>query len=123
MVGKERYDTASGPPDDFKKRLDRAREAARVREGAPARRRSAYDFGIRVATEMAVAVAVGFGLGWYLDKWLGTTPWLLLLFLPLGATAGILNVMRAAKVEAERQQAELLRTNLDDTNRDESGKR
>ncbi|WP_205042101.1 AtpZ/AtpI family protein [Rhodoligotrophos defluvii] len=70
-----------------------------------------------MATEMAVAVAVGFACGWYLDKWLGTTPWMLLLFLPLGAAAGIMNVMRAARVEAERQQAELLRKDFEDQDR------
>jgi ATP synthase protein I len=35
-------------------------------------------------------------LGWFLDGWLETRPWLLLLFLLLGAAAGTLNAYRAA---------------------------
>ncbi len=113
----EPRDQTSGRSNDFTERLERARASIQAREQEPSRRRSSYDFGIRVATEMAVAVAVGFGFGWYLDKWLGTRPWMLLLFLPLGAAAGIMNVMRAARVEAARQQAELARNQSDETNR------
>lgn len=78
---------------------------------------------MRVATEMAVAIAVGFGLGWFLDDWLGTRPWMMLLLLPLGAAAGIMNVMRAARVEAARQMADMQNTELNGTNQDKSGKR
>ncbi len=37
-----------------------------------------------------VGVAIGIGL----DRWLGTTPWLMVVFIVLGAAAGILNVVR-----------------------------
>ena len=45
---------------------------------------------------MASALFVGAVLGWFLDKWLGTRPWLLLLFLVLGMAAGMLNAYRTA---------------------------
>ncbi len=51
----------------------------------------------RLSVELAVAIAVCVGLGWALDKWLGTGPWLLLVFFVLGAAAGMLNVFRAAR--------------------------
>jgi len=35
------------------------------------------------------------GAGWLLDRWLGTKPWLMIVFFFLGAAAGIMNVYRA----------------------------
>jgi ATP synthase protein I len=32
-----------------------------------------------------------------LDRWLGSSPWLLIVFFVLGAAAGIMNVIRVAK--------------------------
>ena len=51
---------------------------------------------MRLATEMAAALAVGAVIGWFLDSWLGTRPWLLLLFLVLGMAAGTMNAYRTA---------------------------
>lgn len=50
--------------------------------------------GFRIATELVAAFAVGGGIGYLLDRWLGTAPWLMVVFLLLGATAGMLNVYR-----------------------------
>jgi ATP synthase protein I len=50
----------------------------------------------RFATELGVAIAVGAGLGWLIDRELGTRPIFLLVMFVLGAAAGILNLMRAA---------------------------
>jgi ATP synthase protein I len=33
-------------------------------------------------------------VGFFLDRWLGTWPWLFLLFFVLGSVAGVLNVFR-----------------------------
>jgi ATP synthase protein I len=52
-------------------------------------------YGMRMAAELMGAVIVGGAIGWGLDKWLGSTPWLFLLFFVLGFAAGILNVVRA----------------------------
>ena len=46
--------------------------------------------------------AVGAAIGWLLDRWLGISPWGLIVFLLLGFAAGVLNVMRAAGVVRER---------------------
>ena len=48
----------------------------------------------KLAIDVVAALAVGVGIGFLLDRWLGTKPWLLLLFCVLGAVAGIWNVMR-----------------------------
>jgi ATP synthase protein I len=53
--------------------------------------------GFRIGVDVAAALAVGLGIGYLLDAWLGTKPWLLVVFFFLGAAAGVLNVFRAVK--------------------------
>ena len=50
----------------------------------------------RVSVELISALAVGAAIGWFLDHWLDTRPWLMLVFVVLGGAAGILNVYRLA---------------------------
>jgi len=51
----------------------------------------------KISTEMVAAVAVGTIIGFILDNWFGTKPWLILIFFFVGVVAGILNVFRSAK--------------------------
>jgi len=64
---------------------------------------SAYARGFRLSTELVAGVLVGAVIGWLLDRWLGISPWGLIVFLLLGFAAGVLNVMRAAGVVRDRQ--------------------
>jgi len=50
-----------------------------------------------VGLNLVSATFVGLFLGWWLDKWLGTKPWLLLAFLIFGIIAGFRNVMQEVK--------------------------
>ena len=50
-----------------------------------------------VGLNLVSATFVGLFLGWWLDKWLGTKPWLLLAFLVFGIVAGFRNVMQEVK--------------------------
>ena len=43
------------------------------------------------------SIAVGLFFGYLLDQWLGTAPWLLLVFLVLGIVSGLLSMYRALK--------------------------
>jgi ATP synthase protein I len=61
-------------------------------------------YGMRMAAELVAAVIVGGAIGYGLDRWLGSTPWLFLLFFVLGFAAGVLNVVRAY----ERMQKEIM---------------
>jgi ATP synthase protein I len=47
------------------------------------------------ALSLFAAVAAGLIIGWLLDRWLGTWPWLLVLGLVLGSAAGFYEFIRA----------------------------
>jgi ATP synthase protein I len=59
--------------------------------------RSGLNLAARVGVELVAALLVGGGIGWLLDEWLGTRPWLMVVFFVLGAAAGMLNVYRLMK--------------------------
>ena len=51
----------------------------------------------KLGTELVAAVAVGTIIGFILDNWFGTKPWLIIIFFFLGSIAGMLNVIRTAR--------------------------
>jgi ATP synthase protein I len=75
---------------------DRPSEAPRAEGPPPGSIGSGMARGIRLSTELVAGVLVGAGIGWGLDRWLGISPWGLIVFLLLGFAAGVLNVVRAA---------------------------
>lgn len=48
------------------------------------------------AFSLFAAVVAGLGLGWLLDRWLGTRPWLLVAGLVVGAAAGFYEFIRTS---------------------------
>lgn len=61
--------------------------------------------GFRIAVEILAALVVGTGLGVLLDYWLGTKPWLMIVFFFVGSGAALRNVVRTAnQLEAERRR-------------------
>lgn len=52
-------------------------------------------FALRIGVELVAALVVGVGIGLLLDYWLGTSPWMMVVFFFLGNAAGFLNVYRA----------------------------
>ena len=83
------------PHEDFDRRLEEARR--RRAATGPENRQTAFGQAFRLSSEMVAGVLVGGFIGWTLDNWLGTSPWLLLVFFFLGVAAGILNAVRAAR--------------------------
>lgn len=83
--------------DDFEERLRQARAREGLNRG-PGRERglpkSPWGIGFRAGVEVVSALIVGIAIGYFLDRWLGTRPWLFLLFFVLGSAAGVLNVYR-----------------------------
>lgn len=89
--------------------FDAQLKAARGRNPSPESRsdaasqdRSGMAAGMRLSAELISGVLLGLAIGWGLDRWLGTGPWLLLVFMILGTVAGILNVIRSGN-RLERQ--------------------
>ena len=70
---------------------------------------------LRLGIELVAGVAVGGFIGWWLDRFLGTAPLLMVVCLGLGAAAGIMNVVRTAKrMQADAQSVKDLPSVLDD---------
>lgn len=69
-------------------------EAARSRLAT----RQGMSMGLRIASEFVAGVAVGGFIGWQLDSWLGTRPFLLIVFFLLGFGAGVWNVIKRASM-------------------------
>jgi len=84
---------------DLDARLRLAREAADASAGRQPRgggSRGGLGFAMRIGVELVAALIIGVAIGYFLDRWLGTKPWLMLLFFILGAVAGFMRVYRAA---------------------------
>ncbi len=81
------------PPsfDDLDARLKKARGGDRP---APPSPHVAAALGWRLAIEMAAGMAVGGIIGWFLDTWLGSRPWLTLVLVLFGVAAGVRNAYR-----------------------------
>ena len=82
---------------DARLRAARAREEPGAPKGDAPGGGAGMGLGFRIAVELVAGVAVGTLIGYGLDGWLGTRPWLMVVFLFLGAAAGTMNVYRAAK--------------------------
>lgn len=82
--------------DDLEGRLRQARETQEEKKPKDGTSGSAVGVAMRISTELVLGVFIGAGIGWYLDKWLGTIPLFLIIFFILGFAAGLRNVFRAA---------------------------
>ena len=71
--------------------------------GDTAARTSAMALGFRLSSELVAGVVVGAAIGWGVDRWLSTTPFGLIVFLLLGFTAGVVNVVRSAGVASRKR--------------------
>ena len=106
------------PPSlrDLDARLKHARAAEtgkERREAEAAERGKGLSLALKIGVELVASLVVGVGIGLLLDHWLGTRPWMLVVFFVLGAAAGMLNVFRVMSgmgqgvgYAAERRQAE-----------------
>ena len=96
-MGGKRNRRPAGELKDFGDRLQRAREEIERKDRPAGGKGTAFGVALRISSELIVAVVVGTGMGWLLDRWLGTVPLFLLIFFTLGTAAGIRNVMRSAQ--------------------------
>ena len=84
-------------PDEFKTRLKIAKSKLKKELDDDKEKRGSFmGNAFKLGTELVAAVAVGTIIGFILDSWFDTKPWLIIIFFFLGAAAGMLNVIRAA---------------------------
>ena len=84
-------------PEDFKTRLKIAKSKIKKKVLTDSEKKGSYmGSAFKLGTELVAAVAVGTIIGFILDSWFDTKPWLIIIFFFLGTAAGILNVIRTA---------------------------
>ena len=84
--------------DSFKTRLEIAKKKAdKNSDNQKNQKTSSFGEAFKMSTELVAAVAVGTIIGFILDNWFGTKPWLILIFFFVGVVAGIMNVIKSAK--------------------------
>jgi ATP synthase protein I len=77
--------------DALARRIAAARAAEASKKDASKREESQ---GWSVAVEFVGAMLVGGGLGWFIDRWAGTGPWVMIALLLLGFLTGLRSVLR-----------------------------
>tara|TARA_B100000886_G_C19988284_1_gene312964 strand:- start:104 stop:388 length:285 start_codon:yes stop_codon:yes gene_type:complete len=84
-------------PKDFKTRLEIAKSKIKKELNNDNDKRGSFmGNAFKLGTELVAAVVVGTIIGFILDSWFDTKPWLIIIFFFLGAVAGMLNVIRTA---------------------------
>tara|TARA_X000001036_G_scaffold379581_1_gene370501 strand:+ start:665 stop:949 length:285 start_codon:yes stop_codon:yes gene_type:complete len=90
--------------DDFKTRLKIAKSKLKKMDLSGKDKKGSFmGSAFKLGTELVAAVVVGTIIGFILDTWFDTKPWLIIVFFFLGAAAGMLNVIRTAnKMQNEK---------------------
>ena len=84
--------------DQFKTRLKIAKNKIKSKKSTKSNESSSsMGSAFKMSTELVSAVVVGTIIGFILDNWFGTKPWLILIFFFVGVIAGIMNVIKSAK--------------------------
>ena len=84
-------------PEEFKTRLKITKSKIKKKVLSDSEKKGSFmGSAFKLGTELVAAVAVGTIIGFILDSWFDTKPWLIIIFFFLGTAAGILNVIRTA---------------------------
>ena len=85
--------------DEITTRLKIARKKINNYSNENSDKRSSYlGQAFKISTELVSAVLLSSIIGFILDSWFDTKPWLIIIFFFVGVIAGILNVFRTAKL-------------------------
>ena len=97
------------PPDarleSLDERLDRLQQAEAKRT-AKRQPDANYQAGQLVLSQLVGCPLGGGIVGWLLDRWFGTKPWLMLVMLFLGFAVGIWNVIRISNAASRKARGE-----------------
>jgi ATP synthase protein I len=98
----------SGPRDNerLKALEDRIAAARKAHEPKPHMEEhySQAQMAWRMVVELVAGLGIGFGIGYGLDTFLGTRPWLMMVFTILGFVAGVKTMIRSAEEVQRKQQ-------------------
>ena len=84
--------------DDLKTRLKIAKSKYKDKnQSNKNNEKSSFGKAFQLSTELVSAVLVATIIGFILDNWFDTKPWLIIIFFFIGVAAGIMNVVRSAK--------------------------
>ena len=90
-------------PEDLKTRLKIAKSKIKNQMLSESEKKGSFmGSAFRLGTELVASVGVGTIIGFILDSWFDTKPWLIIIFFFLGSAAGILNVIKTAKKMQEK---------------------
>jgi ATP synthase protein I len=109
MAEGENEEVPKLPPDarlgSLNERLDRLQreEAKRTAKRQPD---ANYQAGQLVLSQLVGCPLGGGIIGWLLDRWFGTRPWLMLVMLFLGFAVGIWNVIRISNAAQRKARGE-----------------
>ena len=100
-------------PEDFKTRLKIAKSKIKKQVESESEKKGSFmGSAFKLGTELVAAVVVGTIIGFILDSWFDTKPWLIIIFFFLGTAAGILNVIRTAnRMQKENKYKEFMASN------------
>ena len=84
--------------DDLKTRLKIAKSKFKKKNPSESdEQKSGFGKAFQLSTELVSAVLVATIIGFILDNWFDTKPWLIIIFFFIGVATGIINVIRSAK--------------------------
>jgi len=113
-------------PEDLRpdalQRLDERLEAARARnERKPFRWDDSSGAGYRLVAELIGGVLAGLGFGWLADRFLGTSPWGLIVGVLAGAGVSVFAIARSAGRMAGKAEKNMTAPSASDDADDDDG--
>lgn len=90
---------SSDPLADLQRKIDLAKSQMDAGKKAPSDNESPASIGqaMRFGVELFAGAATGGAMGYFLDRWLDSSPWGMIVFFFLGVGAGFRNLLRAAQ--------------------------
>ena len=83
---------------DLKELKNKIKKTSLIKTTNETSKGNAFGIAMRMGTEFVAAVFVASFIGFYIDKWLETTPIFIIIFFIIGSVAGIFNVVRSSKM-------------------------
>ncbi len=91
----------------FEQRLSAAERAAKgigsqkPGSSSPAAMQRSMNIAMRLGVELVAAMMIAVVIGWGLDRLFHSTPWLMVLMVPVGMAAGLRNLVRSAGTKTD----------------------